>query len=113
MAYEPTDVAQQALDAAGIEYTLGNIEDGTRPAQVTLRAYERCLRQLLRAAHWNFARKTVRLTLLWTCSPLGTRITRALVVAGLLGLGLLYETAVRGAELVFEHGVGGLPGASH
>jgi len=64
MAYEPTDIAQQALDAAGIEYTLGNIEDGTRQAQVILRAYERCLRQLLRAAHWNFARKTARLTLL-------------------------------------------------
>jgi len=64
MAYEPTDVANQALDSAGVDYTLGNIEDGSRPAQVTLRAYRTCLRQLLRAAHWNFARKTVQLTLL-------------------------------------------------
>lgn len=64
MAYEPTTVAQQALDAAGVDYTLGDIEDGTRQAQVILRAYERCLRQLLRAAHWNFARKTQRLVLL-------------------------------------------------
>lgn len=64
MAYEPTDVAQQALDAAGIEYTLGNIEDGTREAQVILRAYQTCLRQLLRAAHWDMARKTTPLVLL-------------------------------------------------
>lgn len=64
MAYTPTDVAQQALDATGISYTLGDIEDGTRQAQLLLRAYERCLRQLLRAAHWDFARKTQRLVLL-------------------------------------------------
>lgn len=60
----PTDIANQALDAAGIEFTLGDIEEGTRPAQVILRAYGQCLRQLLRAAHWNFARKTAPLTLL-------------------------------------------------
>lgn len=64
MSYEPTDVAQQALDAAGVEYTLGNIEDGTRQSQVMLRAYERCRKQLLRAANWDFARKQVPLVLL-------------------------------------------------
>lgn len=64
MAYEPTTVAQQAIDAAGLDYTLGDLEDGTRPAQVTLRAYERCLRQLLRGVHWDFARKTAPLVLL-------------------------------------------------
>ena len=64
MAYEPTDIANQALDSAAVEYTLGDIQDGTRPAQVTLRAYRTCLRQLLRAAQWDFARKTVPLVLL-------------------------------------------------
>lgn len=64
MAYEPTTVAQQSLDAAGVDYTLGDLEDGTKPAQVTLRAYERCLRQLLRSAHWDMARKTAPLVLL-------------------------------------------------
>lgn len=64
MAYEPTDVAQQALDAAGVEYTLGNIEDGTRQSQVVLRAYERCRKQLLRAANWDFARRQAPLQLL-------------------------------------------------
>lgn len=64
MAYEPTDVVQQALDAAGIDYTLGDVEDGTRQAQVALRAYERCRRQLLRAVHWDFARKEMDLVLI-------------------------------------------------
>jgi len=80
--------------------------------------------QALVKAHWNWAFGTTlyfaglvtgRLTMLLTWSPPGARIMATLAVAGLLGLGLLYETAVRGAELVFEHGVGVgvLPGASH
>lgn len=64
MSYEPSDVAQQAIDATGFPYTLGSIEDGTREAQLLLRAYERCLRQLLRSAHWDMARKTSPLVLL-------------------------------------------------
>lgn len=60
----PTDVVNQSLDAAAVDFTLGDIEDGTRPAQVCLRAYRQCLMQLLRAAHWNFARKQVDLVLL-------------------------------------------------
>lgn len=57
----PADVGQQALDAAGIDFTIGDLEEGTRPAQVLLRAYGQCLRQLLRAAPWDFARKQVPL----------------------------------------------------
>lgn len=64
MAFLPTDVANQALDAIGSENIIGDLEEGTREAQVLLRAYRECLRQLLRAAHWNFARKTTPLTLL-------------------------------------------------
>jgi hypothetical protein len=60
----PTDIANQSLDACGLDFTLGDIEDGTRPAQVTLRHYNQCLRQLLRAAHWDMARKQVPLVLL-------------------------------------------------
>lgn len=60
----PQDIANQALDAAGIEFTIGDLEEGTRPAQVLLRAYGQCLRQLLRGANWDFARKTAPLTLL-------------------------------------------------
>lgn len=60
----PADVANQALDAAGIEFTIGDLEEGTRPAQVMLRSYGQCLRQLLRAAHWDFARVQTPLVLL-------------------------------------------------
>lgn len=62
--FTPADVCNQALDAIGSEVVLGDLEDGTREASVLLRAYGQCVRQLLRAAHWNFARKTAPLTLL-------------------------------------------------
>lgn len=60
----PTDIANQALDAIGVSPPLGDMEDGSDRARVILRAYRECLKQLLRAAHWNFARKTAPLTLL-------------------------------------------------
>ncbi len=64
MANLPTDIANQSLDAIGADIVLGDIEDGKREAQVVLRAYRQCLAQLLRAAHWDFARKTTPLVLL-------------------------------------------------
>lgn len=60
----PADVANQALDAAGVDFTIGDLQEGTKPAQVMLRAYGQCLRQLLRAAHWDFARVQLPLVLL-------------------------------------------------
>lgn len=64
MAFTPTDIANRALDAAGVDFTLGDIEEGTRPGQVCLRAYGDCLRALLRSVNWDFARKTADLVLL-------------------------------------------------
>ena len=56
---------------------------------------------------WYFAGlAVVRVALLVTARAIGSRVTAALVVAGLLGLGLLFETADRGAELVYRQGVG-------
>jgi hypothetical protein len=63
-ANAPTDVANQALDAIAIDNELGDIEEGGRVANVTLRAYGQCRAQLLRAAPWTFARKQVPLVLL-------------------------------------------------
>lgn len=60
----PTDIANEALDACGIDYTLGDIEDGTREAQVIARKYRPLLSNLLNAAHWTFARKQFQMTLL-------------------------------------------------
>lgn len=64
MANLPSDIANQALDAAAVEFTIGDLQEGTRPAQVLLRAYGECLRQLLRAAPWDFARRESPLVLL-------------------------------------------------
>lgn len=64
MAYLPTDIVARAFDAAGVEYVEGDLQDGTRPMQVALRSYGECLRQLLRAANWDFARRTAPLQLL-------------------------------------------------
>lgn len=58
------DVINQALDAAAIDFTIGDPEEGTVPAQKSLRAYGQCRDQLLRAAQWDFARKTAPLTML-------------------------------------------------
>ncbi len=66
-------------------------------------------------AHWTLAIWTVwyfaalaavRVALLVTGRGIGPRATAALALAGLIGLGLLFETADRGAELVYRHGVG-------
>jgi hypothetical protein len=64
MANLVDDVAYQVLDAIGIPITMGDIEDGSDQARVLLRSYRQCLMQLLRAVHWNFARKQTTLVLL-------------------------------------------------
>lgn len=62
--YSPTAISNRAIDAAGLDFTLGDISEGTDPARKVLRAYSDCLRQLLRTAPWNFCRKQVPLLLL-------------------------------------------------
>lgn len=62
--YLPQDVANQALDAAGVDATIGDLEEGTKPAQVLLRQYVECMKQLQRAANWDWCRKTADLVLL-------------------------------------------------
>lgn len=61
----PADVCNQALDKLGEpSKIIGDINDGTIVAEAARRNYGRLLRQLLRTAHWNFARKQATLTLL-------------------------------------------------
>lgn len=64
MANDPASVANQALDAIGSDVVIGALEEGTREAQVCLRAYGQVMRQLLRAVHWNFARRQTSMVLL-------------------------------------------------
>jgi hypothetical protein len=64
MAGSPTIVANMAIDAIGVDEQIGNIEEGSRVANVLLRAYGRCRQDLLRAAPWSFARKQATMVLL-------------------------------------------------
>lgn len=67
-AGSPTIVANMALDAIGSDVQLGDISEGSRTANVCLRAYARCRSDLLRSAPWNFARTQRPLTLLGDAS---------------------------------------------
>lgn len=61
----PEDIANRALDAIGSDIVVGSIgSDGTRASEVVRRSYTPTLQQLLRTAHWNFARKRGKLQLL-------------------------------------------------
>lgn len=62
----PSRIVNQALDRIGADEDsiIGDIGDGTRVAETARRNYGQALRQLLRAAHWSFARKRARLVLL-------------------------------------------------
>ena len=96
----PADICNQALDAIGSEVTLGDIADGSREAQVLLRAYGQCLRQLLRSANWNFAANTELMTLL--ADATGTNAN----VGSIVQNGFLYEYAypidcVRAREVLY------------
>lgn len=53
-----------ALDSIGVDDQIGDIEEGSRIANVMLRAYGRCRQDLLRAAPWSFARKQATMVLL-------------------------------------------------
>lgn len=72
MAGSPTQVASMALDSLGVDQQIGNIEEGSRVANILLRAYGRCRQDLLRTAPWSFARKQVTLVLLAQAGGDGT-----------------------------------------
>ena len=103
----PQDIANQALDAAGVEFTIGDLEEGTRPAQVLLRAYGQCLRQLLRGANWDFARKTAPLTLLGDASGQTANVGNQVIVPWLYEYA--YPTDAMKVRFVPWNGPGLLP----
>lgn len=61
----PATLVNQAIDLLGQSgQIIGDITDGTPVAETARRNYGQALRQLLRTAHWDFARKHAKLTLL-------------------------------------------------
>lgn len=65
---DPSDVVNRALDYLGVE-AIGDMEEGTTQARAAIRHYSPSVRDLLRAAPWNFARKTYALDLMWSVDP--------------------------------------------
>lgn len=64
MSNDVASIVNEALDAIGSRVVIGDITEGTREAQVALRHYGQCLRQLLRSVHWDFCRQQSELLLL-------------------------------------------------
>lgn len=60
----PEDIANRCFDALGYGGLIGSMGDGTKASEVLRRSYGPTLRQLLRTAHWGFARKQAALLLL-------------------------------------------------
>jgi hypothetical protein len=60
----PADLANRALDAAGANFVIGDIEEGSKVSEIIRRVYVPCRQQLLRTARWPFARRQADLVLL-------------------------------------------------
>lgn len=75
MANLVADVCNLALDACGNENMIGDISEGTREAQILLRAYGQCLRQMFRAVHWDFARKQADMFMLADASGQNSNVS--------------------------------------
>lgn len=61
----PAEIVNEAMDRLGQPMkVIGDITDGTAVAEAARRNYGRVLRNLLRTAHWAFARKQATLQLL-------------------------------------------------
>lgn len=60
----PADIGNRALRAAGSSWRIGSLEDGSDEANTLLEMYVPARQQLLRAAHWNMARKQAPMALL-------------------------------------------------
>lgn len=60
----PADLCNRSLDSLGLSETIGDLNEGSDTARVMVRWYGEIMRQLLRACHWDFARRMEPLTLL-------------------------------------------------
>lgn len=81
MIVTPTDYVNRAIDACGLpERIVGDLNDGEPTSELARRHYGPLLRQLLRTAHWSFARFTNPMQILGdatgaTLTPQGTPIS--------------------------------------
>ena len=81
MIVTPTDLVNRSIDAIGLpERIIGDINDGEPASELARRHYGPLLRQLLRTAHWSFARFHNQMQILgdatgMTKTPQGTPIS--------------------------------------
>lgn len=64
MSYNPAVIANEALQAAGSDFIIGDLQEGTDIARMVLLKYGQCRNQLLRSVHWDFARQMSPLEIL-------------------------------------------------
>lgn len=57
-------IANMALDAIGTRSTIASLSESSAEAKAISRHWDNAVASVLRAAHWNFARKQIPLTLL-------------------------------------------------
>jgi hypothetical protein len=62
-ATQPVDIVNRAFDECGVD-EIGDLDDGSEFANAASRVYWPTLRQMLSAAHWNFARRQEDLVLM-------------------------------------------------
>lgn len=64
MPSSQVQIANMALDVIGTRSTIASLSEGSAEANAIARHWDNAVDSMLRAAHWNFARKQVPLTLL-------------------------------------------------
>lgn len=64
MASSQVQIANMALDVVGTRSTIASLTEGSNEANAIGRHWDNAVDAMLRAAHWNFARKQIPLTLL-------------------------------------------------
>lgn len=65
------DIVNRSLNLAGCEITIGDLQEGTREAQIALRHYTQTVWALLRAQDHEFSRKIVALVVTGNAAPPG------------------------------------------
>lgn len=64
MPASQVQIANMALDVIGTRSTIASLTEGSAEANAIARHWDNAVDAMLRAAHWNFARKQIPLTLL-------------------------------------------------
>lgn len=90
--YSPEIICNLALNEAGADFTIGSITEGTKPAQICLLHYYDTMKQLLRAAHWSFARRENPLQIVAaSCGQTTDQNGNTVTVPNLVPSGFLYS----------------------